>query len=198
MKKRFEEYKVRNFRRKGLNIENTARCTLLCPQCKRTTFLQLNNKSFPGKDLTPEQFKKVVGHFNYITFGGQLSDPVFGKHFLELLKICYDNNIDTRVLNAATGKPESFYKKAFETHPDAKWVFGIDGPPNISHKYRVNQDGEFLYRMMCLGKSMGIRVIWQWIIFPWNEKYIKKWKKRAKQLEIEMLYIVSEREEDDE
>ena len=190
---RFNEYEVRNFKQKGLNIENTARCTLLCSQCKRTTFLRLNDKSFPGKDLTPEQFKKVVGHFDYITFGGQLSDPVFGKHFLELLKICYENNVTTRVLTAATGKPESFYKEAFEINPHAIWTFGIDGPPHLSHNYRVNQDGEFLFKMMCMGKQMGIKVIWQYIIFPFNEQYIEKYKKKAKKLKIPMMFIVSER-----
>ena len=191
---KIEEYKVRNFRKKGLNIENTARCTLLCKQCKRTTFLRLNDTSFPGKDLTPEQFKKVVGHFDYITFGGQLSDPIFGKHFLDLLKICYDSNIKTRVLTAATGKPESFYKEAFKINPNAHWTFGIDGPPNMSHNYRVNQDGEFLFRMMCMGKEMGLRVIWQYIIFPYNEQYVEEYKKQAKDLNIPMMFIVSERD----
>ena len=190
---KIEEYKVRNFRKKGLNIENTARCTLACHQCKRTTYLRLNDKSLPGKDLTPEQFKKVVGHFDYITFGGQLSDPVFGRHFLDLLKISYENNVNTRVLTAATGKPESFYKEAFEINPRAEWVFGIDGPPNLSHKYRVNQDGEFLFRMMCMAKQMGLRVVWQYIIFPWNEKYIKTYKKKAAKLGIPLWFIVSER-----
>lgn len=186
-------YKKRDFRKKVLNIENTARCTLLCPQCKRTTFLKLNDGPFPGKDLTPEQFKKVVNYFDDITFGGQLSDPVFGKHFLELLKICLENKIAPRVLTAATGKSEEWYKKAFETNPYARWTFGIDGPPHLSHNYRVNQDGEFLFKMMCLAKKMGLRVHWQYIIFPFNKDYIEECKKTAKELNIPMIFIASER-----
>ncbi len=189
-----EEYKNRNFRKKVLNIENTARCTLLCSACKRTTFLELNGGSFPGKDLTPEQFKKIIGYFNNITFGGQLSDPIFGKHFLELLKICREQNISTNVLTAATGKPESWYRTAFETNPDAKWVFGIDGPPDLSHIYRVNQDGEFLFKMMCLAKKMNLKVNWQYIVFPYNKKYMKKCIKIAKKLKIHLSFIISERE----
>ena len=189
------EYKVRNFQNKGLNIENTALCTLLCSKCKRATFLKLNGGSLPGKDLKPEQFKKIVGHFRYITFGGQLSDPIFGKHLLELLQICYENNTETRVLTTATSKKHNrdWYKKAFETNPDARWTFGIDGPPHLSHNYRVNQDGEFLFDMMCMAKEMGLKVHWQYIIFPWNAKYLKECKQKAKELDIKMTIIVSER-----
>ena len=192
---KIEEYKVRNFRKKILNIENTAKCTLLCPQCKRTTFLELNGKAPSGNDLTTEQFRKVVTYFDEITFGGQLSDPIFGKHFIELLKICYENEISPRVLTAATGKKEAFYREAFEANPDARWTFGIDGPPHLSHKYRVNQKGEFLFEMMCLARKMTKKyTTWQYIIFPWNEEYIEECKAKAKALGINMEFIVSERE----
>lgn len=190
------EYKERVFKNKRLNIENTARCTLLCPLCKRATFLHLNNKSLPGKDLTPAQFKKIIKYFKAITFGGQLSDPVFGKHFLELLDICYKEKLpETRVLTAATGKSEAWYKQAFETNPDASWTFGIDGPPHLSSTYRINQDGEFLFKMMCLAKDMNIKTNWQYIIFPYNVQYIEECKARAEQLGIEMFFIQTERDD---
>ena len=191
---RFDEYKVRNFRQKDLNIETTPRCTLLCSQCKRTTFIELNDRAPTGNDLTPAQFEKIIHYFDQITFCGQLSDPIFNVHFLELLEMCNKAGVSTRVLTAATGRSREWYIKAFNANPKARWTFGIDGPPAISNKYRVNQDGEFLFEMMCLAKSMGLKVFWQYIIFPWNEHYIKKSKKRAKQLGISMEFIVSERE----
>lgn len=191
---RFDEYKVRNFRQKDLNIETTPICTLLCSQCKRTTFIDLNDRVPIGKDITPKQFEKLINYFNQITFCGQLSDPVFNKDFLKLLEMCAKVGVSTRVLTAATGRSEDWYKRAFEIHPKAKWTFGIDGPPEISHKYRVNQDGVFLFKMMVLAKSMGLKVFWQYIIFPWNEKYVEKCKRKAKKLGIQIEFIVSERE----
>ena len=188
------QYKQRIFKRKVLNIENTTRCTLLCSQCKRTTFLELNGSKFPGKDLTPEQFRKVVTYFDDITFGGQLSDPIFGTHFIEMLKICREHEIGPRVLTAATGKKESFYREAFEANPYARWTFGIDGPPELSHNYRKNQDGEFLFEMMKLAKKMCKRSTWQYIIFPWNEDYLEKCKEIAVDLGVKMEIIISERD----
>ena len=51
-----------------------------------------------------------------------------------------------------------------EANKNAKWIFGLDGLPKDSHKYRVNQDGNKLYEMMKLGVSMGIFVSWQYIV----------------------------------
>lgn len=196
-------YKKRHFNKrwikkhlnnKWLNIEITAKCTLLCPQCKRITFLSLNDGNFPGKDLTPQQFRKIIKHFNKITFCGQLSDPIFGEHFIELLKICHHHEIATRVLTAATGKKELFYREAFAANPNAQWTFGIDGPPYLSSRYRVNQNGEFIFEIMKLAKQMTQKgTFWQYIIFPWNEQYIEECKQKAKEIGLEILFIQSER-----
>ena len=189
-----EEFKQRDFRKEVINIENTAKCTLLCPQCKRTTFLQLNGGSFTGKDLTPEQFRKVVTYFDDVTFGGQLSDPVFGTYFLELLEICHEHKLGPRVLHAATGKSKDWYIKAFETNPNARWTFGIDGPPHLSHKYRINQKGNFLFQIMCMAKKMDMKVCWQYIIFNYNKNYIQRCKQIAKEIDIPIIFIDSRRE----
>lgn len=148
---------------------------------------------FPGKDLTPTQFRKVIKYFNKVTFCGQLSDPIFGKHFIELLEICHKNNIKTRVNTAATGKPEKWYKEAFNANPNATWIFGIDGMPEDSHKYRKNQDGHFLFEMMLLAKEMELEVYWQYIIFPYNEADLENAKQWAHIHDIPLYIIVSER-----
>tara|TARA_B100001113_G_scaffold19540_1_gene14482 strand:- start:554 stop:1168 length:615 start_codon:yes stop_codon:yes gene_type:complete len=178
-----------------LNIENTPRCTLECSMCKRTTYFDLHKtKVIPGKDLTPDEFRKCLKFFHTITFGGQLSDPIFNKHFIELLEICKEYDIRPKVLTAATGRKEDWYKKAFLACPEARWTFGIDGPPHLSHKYRVNQNGGFLYKMMLLAKSMGIKTYWQYIIFKYNEEYVEECKKMAEANGIRMEFLISQRD----
>ena len=41
--------------------------------------------------------------------------------------------------------------------------------------------------MMCLAKEMKIKTIWQYIIFPYNKKYVEECKARAEQLGIGMF-----------
>jgi len=111
-----------------------------------------------------------------------------------MLKMCNDNKVDTKVNTAATGRKENWYKSAFSANPNAEWTFGIDGPPYLSHKYRKNQNGEFLFEMMMLGKEMGLRVYWQYIVFDYNEKYLEDCKKYSKNLQIPMIVMYSQRD----
>ena len=189
-----------NFKYKTLNIEGTPRCTLECSMCKRTTYFDLHKtKVIPGRDLTPDDLKKILKFFEGpIVFGGQLSDPIFNKHFIELLEICREHNTRTFVLTAATGRKEGWYENAFLANPNAEWTFGIDGLPYISHTYRKNQNGEFLFKMMLLARSMGIKTVWQYIIFRYNEKYVRVCKQLAIKYGITLNLILSQREMPDD
>ena len=184
-----------NFSNIRLNIENSPRCTLECSMCKRVTYFDLHNtKNVPGIDLSLKDFKKCLDFFKKgVSFCGQLSDPIFNKDFIEMLKMCNDNKVDTRVMTAATGRKENWYKSAFLANPNATWTFGIDGPPHLSHLYRKNQNGKFLFEMMILAKEMGLKVYWQYIVFDYNEKYLEDCKKYSKLLKIDMLVYYTQR-----
>ena len=62
-------------------------------------------------------------------------------------------------------KKKEWYDEAF----DEEWKFGIDGLPKDSHKYRINQDGQYLFERMLDAKNKGLNVEWQYIIFDYNE-----------------------------
>ena len=177
-----------------LNIENTPRCTLECSMCKRTTYFDLHKtKVIPGKDLTPDEFRKCLKFFHTITFGGQLSDPIFYIHFIELLEICKEYDIRPKVLTAATGRKEDWYKKAFQSNPNAHWIFGLDGLPKDSHQYRINQDGEKLWEVMKMGSKMNMNVDWQWIIFKYNWKDLKIGLDMSYNYDIKLVPVTSQR-----
>jgi len=163
--------------------------------CKRTTYFDLHDtKNVPGIDLSLKDFKKCLDFFKKgVSFCGQLSDPIFNKDFIEMLKMCNDNKVDTRVMTAATGRKENWYKGAFLANPNATWTFGIDGPPHLSHLYRKNQNGKFLFEMMILAKEMGLKVYWQYIVFDYNEKYLEDCKKYSKLLKIDMCVYYTQR-----
>jgi MoaA/NifB/PqqE/SkfB family radical SAM enzyme len=191
-----EEFKERNFRNKILNIENTPRCTLECPACKRTTFFKRHGKQtkLTGNDLTPEQFRKIIKYFKGINWCGQVSDPIFGKHFIELLRICYETDTWCKIATAASQRPESWYREAFLANPRARWIFGIDGPPEVSHLHRKHQDGVHLFKMMLLAKELGLRPVWQIIVFSFNEDRIDECIEIAKKHNIDIDIIISSRD----
>lgn len=184
-------------KKKSLNIDIGIRCTLQCHDCARTRIMKRGGK-IPGKDITLSQFNKISNFFkgNEIHFCGWWSDPIFNPDFIAMLEMCEAKGITTVVHTAASHKPEKWYIEAFSRSPKAKWRFGIDGLPRNSHRYRVNQDGEKLFKIMLLAQSMGIKVEWQYIIFPYNLKSVNKAKRIAAKKKIPILFIETERKEE--
>ena len=160
-----------------INLDITHRCTLQCRRCNRAIFAARGQR-VPGEDMTTENFKKILNFFEEITFCGQISDPIFHPKFIDFLNLCKDKKVT--VHTAASHKKEEWYKKAFEANTNAYWTFGIDGLPKDSHKYRINQDGEHLFKMACMASKIVKRVKWQYLIFNYNENNIDEAKKLAK------------------
>ena len=160
-----------------INLDITHRCTLQCQRCNRAVFAARGQK-VPGEDLSIENFKKILAFFKEIYFCGQISDPIFHPQFIEFLKLLKGRK--TIIHTAASHKKEEWYKKAFEANTDAYWTFGIDGLPKDSHKYRKNQDGEYLFKMACMAAKIVDKVKWQYIVFSYNENNIEEARQMAK------------------
>ena len=128
-------------------------------------------------------------YFSSFNFCGQLSDPVHHPKFVEILEYLYNKDIQVTVHNASSAKSKSWYIKAFKAHPRTKWIFAIDGLPEESNMYRVNQDGKKLYEIMLESKKyLKQTPSWQFIVFSYNEHNLEK----AKQMAIDegLMFIV--------
>jgi len=92
--------------RKSINLDITYRCTLECPKCLRRS-IPTNNLD----DLSLENFKKIIKHFDQIEFCGQISDPIFHPQFIEFLKLTTNKRVF--VHTAASHKSMDWYTDAF-------------------------------------------------------------------------------------
>ena len=172
--------------RKSINLDITHRCTLECPKCLRRS-VPTNNLG----DLSLDSFKKIISHFDQIEFCGQISDPIFHPQFIEFLELTKDKRVF--VHTAASHKPMDWYRDAFLANKNATWEFGIDGLPQDSHKYRINQDGEYLFEVMNICKSNGNDIRWQYIIFEYNENDIPESIELARKYQIPLQVNKSSR-----
>ena len=158
-----------------LNTDITYRCALKCHHCGRQTSFFNQGKKVPGRDLTIEEYETITDHFKRISFCGQYSDPIHHPQFIDILKLSYAKGVWCEVHVASSHKPKEWFIEAFQAHPKATWVFGIDGFPEESHKYRVNQDGVKLFDIMLESKKHLIdKPHWQYIIFRYNQDHVEK------------------------
>lgn len=179
------------FTRTDVLVDLSHRCPLECPRCQRQMWF--SGKVW-GNDLPMRSLKMLINKFKHISFGGQLSDPIHYPKFIEVLKLCNDKNKSVRVQTASSFKPISWYKKAFEAYPQANWQFGLDGLPEESHKYRVNQDGKKIFQVMLEAKNILTKApIWQYIVFKYNETHQRQAKRMAKENGLRFVIMKSSR-----
>ena len=181
----------RDFEYQYITIDTCAKCTLSCPVCVR----QWNkakgiHPGENGRDIPIEDMAKLSRYFIAGSLCGTVSDPIFSDTLIDVLKFLRGSPYWV-LHTAATAKhrDENWYREAFSANPDMVWRFGIDGLPNESHKYRVGQDGEFLYNMMKLGNDMGLKVQWQYLIFKYNENHIEVARAMAEKEGIEFCPV---------
>lgn len=186
------------------NIDLTYRCPLACPLCMRANLRSENpqikeamkKKISASSDIALDEFRKLCDFFTHMSFVGRLSDSVYHPKFYEILQICsneYPHN-KFSIHTAAHQKNIDWYKKAFElTENNIIWVFGLDGLPDVSHLYRKNQNSQLIYDAMMLGREMGVDIVWQMIIFDFNEHQIEQVKSICQERGIQPRFIASNR-----
>jgi MoaA/NifB/PqqE/SkfB family radical SAM enzyme len=180
---------------KGIGIEATNICPIECPACPRQDPRrkpQINKT----KEITIPQYEKLLLFFDKIRFCGQISDPIYHKNFHELLK--YSKKYPQKSFSVHTNgtrKKLDWWKTSFNlSGANVRWVFGLDGADQeIANIYRVNTRFDEVFDMMKLGVSMGVNIIWQFIIFRHNEHQIEQATSMAKQHKITLELITTDR-----
>ena len=174
---------------RSLVVDASNLCSLQCPKCIRSWV-----KKVPGETLTIDRFKKLIKYFNEsITFSGQISDPIMNSHLPTFLKILHEENIFSGIHTASSYRNLDWYEIAYNNNRKTRWVFGLDGLPSESHLYRKNQDGYKIFEAMKLGASKGMQIIWQYIVFKYNENHIEEAKQLAKDNDITFELNISSR-----
>jgi len=176
-------------------VDLSHRCPLGCPRCQRQMwFTGKHGDKVWGSDLPMRTIEMLVNKFEHLSFGGQLSDPIHYPKFIEVLKLCNEKKRRVLVQTASSSKPISWFKKAFEAYPQAIWRFGLDGLPEESHKYRINQDGKKIFQVMLEGKKILKNApAWQYIVFKYNENNQRQAKRMAEKHGLNFVIMKSSR-----
>lgn len=206
MSPEFEEW-LETIKKRHLNIDNNWRCNLKCSLCQR----QVKDKKLKetlikqyemSDDMSISDWLKIQDFTDYITLCGEKSDPIMHKNFYELLK-----NLKPTVksvhINTACNPPNKagldWYRHAYEICAKEKdkftWIFGFDGSPlsGSSSKYRTNQNTDLIWEAMKLGPKYGIKTVWQFIVFPYNEHEIEECISLAKENNLKFNKVTSYR-----
>lgn len=176
------------------NLDISHRCILRCPQCVRQKHVSQSQirRSF---DLEQENFQKILNFYNNgISFCGQISDPIYHPNFLKFLKTCNGQTRAIRIATNGTGKSLEWWEEAFSYGKgENAWFFGVDGIDEKSEQYRIGSNFKNVWEMMKLGKQLGQVIVWQYIVFGYNEHELDQAIHIAKEENFSLLFIKTNR-----
>ena len=193
------EFYIKNQKLSSPNMDLSHRCILRCPQCLRQKVegLPRIKRSF---DIGKPEFRKILNYYdNQITFCGQISDPIYHPDFLAFLEMMDGLGKGLRIATNGTNDKsgnmdDKWWEKAYSYGLGENcWYFGVDGLDKKSELYRIGSNFEQVWETMKVGVQYGHPIVWQYIIFGYNEHEIEQAKEIAHKEGITLLLIKTNR-----
>lgn len=182
----------------GFHIEPTNMCTLKCPRCARTKFIEQFPSQWYNKNLNLthlKQFLDIDLKSKNISLCGNYGDPIYYPQLFEM--IAYFKQAGAAVLIATNGSYKSWdWWRQLADLLDYKdtVTFGIDGIPNNFTQYRINADWLSIKLGIDILTKTDVKTVWQYIPFSFNEDTIEQAQQLSQTLGFdEFLILPSDR-----
>lgn len=175
-----------------LHVEPTSRCTLACPRCERTTFIDKFGKdNFSIDDLNIDDFINFIDiELDQINFCGNLGDPIYHRDFLKLIKMSKPKCNSVSITTNGSRKNKNWWSELVSVLDEKDNItFSIDGTPNNFTEYRINGDWETIKTGIDICTNSKVRTTWKYIPFSFNEDNIKYVRNLSADLGIDIFKL---------
>ena len=189
---------------KGIHLELTNKCTLKCPRCARTTFIEKfgiknwNNRSLNLIDL--KSFLDTDLNNIQLNLCGNDGDPIYYDDLFELINWSKSHGALISITTNGSYKSEEWWKELRSSLTDRDTIrFSIDGLPKNFTQYRINADWASIRKGIEVIADSNIRSVWKYIPFKFNEGDIEEVRLLSQKLGIkEFLLDPSDRWEEED
>ena len=173
---------------KSVEIELTTKCTLECSACPRTYRKLEGDTSWDTGHLDKNVVFKTFDSpdFQNIRFVGSYGDCIYHPNFIEIAtRACKSDKLIRFETNGSHRKQKFWTQLSELPWPKRKeFRFAIDGLEDTNHIYRKNsvwKDIVMAVETLAGGKQKP-KLIWQMLVFPYNEHQVEQAQTLSKQL----------------
>jgi len=171
----------------GFHLELTNICTLKCPRCSRTKFIE----QFPNKWKNRSIVLEDLQNFIDIPISGKLfrlcgdyGDPIYYEKLFDLVKWIKNNSGRISLHTNGSYKTKAWWEElANLLDKKDTIVFAIDGVPENFTNYRINADWDSILEAINVTTKVA-HTVWQYIPFSYNTNSIQQAGELASQLGI--------------
>lgn len=176
----------------SIHVEPTSRCTLCCPRCERTVFIdKFGKKNFSIGDVDIDALENFIDtRCDDIILCGNVGDPIYHREFLKLVKMCTLKCQRIIITTNGSYKSRKWWRtlnNVLRTSDEIQ--FSIDGLPENFTKYRVNADWDSIQVGIEECVAGPATTIWKYIPFSFNEHDIAQTRELSQSLGIDKFRI---------
>lgn len=177
----------------GFHIEPTNICTLKCPGCARTKFIDQWPNHWTNQNLNIDNLMKFLDidlEEKHITMCGNYGDPIYHPELIEMVSQFKQRNANISIVtNGSYKKPEWWEKLVSILDDRDKIIFSVDGTPDNFTQYRINADWDSIHVAMQIAAASNCKTIWKYIPFSFNQHDVNTASSLSQQIGIDEFLI---------
>jgi hypothetical protein len=178
----------------GFNIEPTNICTLKCPKCSRTTFLnKFGTKNWKNVNIDLDLLKKFIDidiSGKKIIICGNYGDAIYYNDLFPMVEWFKTLGANIELVTNGSYKTQEWWRDLVSLLDKTdRIVFSIDGIPENFTQYRINGDWKTI--KIGIDEVVGkVSTAWKYIPFSFNENDIEKARELSKTFGIDEFGVV--------
>lgn len=179
---------------KSLHIEPTNICTLKCAGCARTQFIRQWPNHWKNHSIDTDSLLKFLDidlSQVRINLCGNYGDPIYHPDFLNLVQSLKSRRAPISITTNGSYRTAEWWENLTkEMDKQDSVIFSIDGLPNTFTQYRANADWPSIQEAIKICVAAGVRTVWKFIPFCFNQQDISTAQELSKDLGISQFTVV--------
>ena len=175
----------------GFHIEPTNICTLKCPACPRTRFINHWPKKWHNHSLDVDEvlnFLDVDLRGKAVNLCGAYGDPIYHNDFINFVEQFKKRGAELTIVTNGSYKTKEWWSELVKKldHNDVIH-FSVDGIPENFTQYRVNGHWPSIQQAMEVCAAAPVQTLWKYIPFSYNQNDIDAARALSQELGIDQF-----------
>jgi len=177
----------------GFHIEPTNICTLKCPGCARTRFIEQWPQHWKNHSIDINQllnFLDIDLTGKKIILCGNYGDPIYHPDFIDFVIRLKERGAVLSITTNGSYKTQDWWKELVSNLSSVDLInFSVDGTPDNFTKYRINADWDSIRVGMEVVAESQCDSSWKYIPFAFNQHDIEHVKKLSQSIGIKNFRV---------
>jgi organic radical activating enzyme len=177
----------------GFHIEPTNICTLKCPGCARTRFIEQWPQHWRNHSLDVNkllQFLDIDLTGKRIGLCGNYGDPIYHNDLIDFVKKLKACGATLSITTNGSYKTQQWWNELVDNLTSADIInFSVDGTPDNFTNYRVNADWNSIQVGMEVVAKASCDSSWKYIPFSFNQQDIESVEKLSNNIGIKNFRV---------